>query len=854
MDIALAASGRTRQVGESMHRGRVNFLLAVLLASLVAAAWLGVWALGQANRLDAATRVAVSTVQEIERDQFARAEDAMGGLSQHPDILAHVTAASAATPTVDAVLLQARLTVGAAIVMVLDRRGFAISCSSTGMDLVGQNYAFRPYFTEAMQGRHLAYGAMGVTTQRRGFYFSAPVGNPANPQGVVVAKVELDDIDASLARLSQPAMLVSSEHVVFATNRAGWLFHAARPLSHAQQRALDESRQFAGHSIAALPFDARQETVVIDQTKYSPVAVPLTSLKDFRLIVLDPVRDYPLTRPQRQFVAGTIIAGLLLSGLVTALLLANARRARAEMRLRRTEAHLAQTIDSLADAVITTDAQGRVTRMNPAAVQLTETASAEAIGRPIHQVLRRDSPDDPLVARSSKELAVGPMSDARIIHSSGRELRIVGHTIPIVGGVGESTGAVFVARDVTEENRLREQLLQAQKMEAIGRLAGGVAHDFNNLLTMILGNAELLVHKLERQPLQDFAREIVRAASRAGELTRQLLSFSRKASVKATAVDVNAVIDEAVSLFSRGLDAKLRLFQIRRARATVVQGDAAQLQSALLNLLINARDAMPDGGQLFITTDNVERTDPAGDPGKSRRGLEIVVEDEGVGIPDSVRGRIFEPFFTTKGEGRGTGLGLAAVYGCVQRHQGTIEVESREGLGTRFIIWLPTSDQAPTAESETSLRPSDSGGHILVVDADTSLRSLSERSLLALGYRVTLCVSIDDALRQLQLYGCRFEGILLDPRANGWTKEQLLTKIRDACDKLPILFTTALHDDSKGMSTADPRVAFLYKPFRVRDLGVALEQLLGRAPATTLGAMPAVPRSVKARSQTTPKD
>jgi len=310
-----------------------------------------------------------------------------------------------------------------------------------------------------------------------------------------------------------------------------------------------------------------------------------------------------------------------------------------------------------------------------------------------------------------------------------------------------------------------------------------------------------------------------------------------------------------LSMFGRGLESKIRLYQVRRARASIVQGDATQLQSALLNLLLNARDAMPDGGQLFVTTDNVERKLSALASDQPRPGLEIIVEDEGVGIPDSLRGRIFEPFFTTKSEGRGTGLGLAAVYGCVQSHQGLIDVESREGQGTRFTIWLPTSEQAPIVEVEPSLLPSESGGHILVVDTDTSLRSFSERALMALGYRVTVCHNIDDALLQIQQQRRHIETIVLDPRTNGWSKEHLIAKIRSVASELPILFTSALADEAKSLLPTEPRVAYLDRPFRVRELGLALERLLGRAPDIAAEAMRVSVRSeARARSQTTPKD
>lgn len=823
-----------------MLRSSVSVLLALLLATLLAiAAWLGVRALGQANRADAAMRVAAETVRRIERDNFARAQDTVDGLAQHPSILKHAAEGGAANATVDAVLLQARLTVSAAIVMILDRQGKVISCSSTGVSLVGNNYAFRPYFSEAMSGRRVVYGAIGVTTHRRGFYFSAPIGPAAAPFGIAVTKVELDAIDHTLQALASPAMLVSPDHVVFSTNRREWLFHSAQPLDAEQRRRLTQTRQFADRPIAALPFDTRREIVEHGHDRFSPVEFPLAIASGFRIVLLDRVRDFPLTPPQRRFVVGTGLSGVLLVGLVVALLLANARRTRAESRLRRTELHLEVALDSLADAVITTDPRGQVARMNPAAVTLMRCPNSSAIGRPLTDVLADLNLVVPPPVSCDDDSNLSPLVESQIRYPDGEERHIVQRITKMRGVNSDSMGSVFVARDVTEENRLREQLQQAQKMEAIGRLAGGVAHDFNNLLTIILGNAELVALKLKQHPMQKFAREIVGAATRAGELTRQLLAFSRKASIKSTPVDLHAILDEAISLFRRGLDPGVRLTLDFRATSTVVLGDATQLQGTFLNLLINAKDAMPAGGEIIVSTRDIQ-----GEPNpdaRHRKGIEILIEDEGEGIPEALRSRIFEPFFTTKSEGRGTGLGLAAVYGCVQSHHGRIHVESRQGSGTGFRIFLPTIEGRVSVDSDQPLRLSSPGGHYLVVDADPSLRSLTERSLVALGHDVTVVDSIDAAVTMLVQRTIPVVAVVMDAGMDTALIVQSLMKIRSVRDRVPILMTSTMHREAAELGFEGVGVRVLPKPFRVQELGAALEALLGDA-------------AVAAKSQTTPKD
>ena len=280
----------------------------------------------------------------------------------------------------------------------------------------------------------------------------------------------------------------------------------------------------------------------------------------------------------------------------------------------------------------------------------------------------------------------------------GRQILVENLQTPFFGPDGQVLGLIGICRDITERKRLEEQLRQAQKMEAVGQLAGGVAHDFNNLLTAILGNVSLL---LSSKPATDPDHELLaateQAAQRATDLTRQLLGFSRQTMLRLEPTDLNAAIQEIVAILRRTIDPRITVDVQTAPELWSVQADPGQINQVLMNLCINARDAMPQGGILRLETANVILDDSS-----SRLHLEarpgafvrLRVRDTGQGIPPDVRPRIFEPFFTTKGPGKGTGLGLAMVYGIVKQHRGWIECDSEVGQGTYFDMYLPQFQDA----------------------------------------------------------------------------------------------------------------------------------------------------------------
>jgi signal transduction histidine kinase len=380
---------------------------------------------------------------------------------------------------------------------------------------------------------------------------------------------------------------------------------------------------------------------------------------------------------------------------------------------------------------------------------------------------------------------------------------------------------------------LEERLRHAQKMEAIGTLAGGVAHDFNNILSVVIGCASILDRDLEGRDasLRSCVEDILAASERAAVLTHDLLAFSRKQVIRLEAVEVNAVVRRVEKLLGRVLGEHIELSVVVADRELTVMADAVQLEQVLLNLSANARDAMPDGGRLTIRTERVD------DGGPAAQGLEpgayaaIAFSDTGVGMDPATRARVFEPFFTTKGMGKGTGLGLSMAYGIVKQHRGDIEVESAPGQGTRFRILFPIVDAAPAVEPGPP-RP-DAPPHrgtetILVAEDDPAVRRLIARVLSEFGYGVIEAVDGDDAVAKFAEHADRVKLAILDlvmPRKNG---RQASEEIRRTRPEVQVLFSSGYTADL--VSEEDVReegVHFLPKPVAPEVLLAKVRQLLG---------------------------
>ena len=402
--------------------------------------------------------------------------------------------------------------------------------------------------------------------------------------------------------------------------------------------------------------------------------------------------------------------------------------------------------------------------------------------------LTKEPIEDPARKILSGEKIATISSDILLIDRQGNERRISDSAAPIRDRQGNMLGVVLIFRDITQQYSLEEKLRQSQKMEAVGQLAGGVAHDFNNMLTGILGAAQLLPRKLDSpQTRNQLIKIIVESTERAAGLTRKLLDFSRKGKLESMSIDMHGVINSAISLLERSIDPKIKLGTALNAPFSVVNGDPSQLQNAILNLGINARDAMPDGGEMWFETRNITLTDNDnglfGEDLAPGEYLEMVVRDTGTGMSQAVQKHIFEPFFTTKEVGKGTGLGLSAVYGMVMDHHGTIHVYSEEGKGSAFKMYLPVEKEAKEADNEKEklIIAAPANCRVMVVDDEDIIRDAAQVILDDLGYQVITAVDGADAVQILSKDPSFIDVIILDmimPKMNG---RDAFFKIRGNC-------------------------------------------------------------------------
>jgi PAS domain S-box-containing protein len=511
-------------------------------------------------------------------------------------------------------------------------------------------------------------------------------------------------------------------------------------------------------------------------------------------------------------------------------------RERAEEALRQSLDRTNAIQDAVVDGVITIAASGTIESFNPAAVRIFGYAASEVIGRNVSTLM--PSPDR---EQHDRYLATYQQTGQKRMIGVSRETtgrRKDGTICPINLAVREvmvEGRRLFIGtvRDLTASKRMEEQLLQAQKMEAVGQLAGGVAHDFNNLLASIQGSSELLLEATATQG-DDFAHRaaerISRAASRGAELTRQLLTFSRREVVHPDTVSLNSLVEDLSGLFGHligeGLEVKLDL----SPSLGNVKIDRGQFDQVVLNLVVNARDAMPRGGRLTLTTANVDLFDERAEGLGVERGEYVVlgVADTGIGIERKILAHIFEPFFTTKGPSKGTGLGLSTVYWIVKQSGGGIDVQSEIGDGTTFSIYLPRVQEVcpKIRPAEERGRPARGSETILLVEDDNDFRELAGELLSTNGYSVIEAACPGDALELPAETKARIDIVVTDVVMPQMTGVDLVKHLRAERSELKVLFMSGYTDlalADRGL--LELKAAFIRKPFsnavfaeKVRDV------------------------------------
>jgi two-component system cell cycle sensor histidine kinase/response regulator CckA len=481
-------------------------------------------------------------------------------------------------------------------------------------------------------------------------------------------------------------------------------------------------------------------------------------------------------------------------------------------RLRRRYTDLFQNAP---DGLIALDMERRIVEVNPAAASILETEPANLLGAMFAHAMKSAGAQGLVDVHASRP---GVPLSVSLVNEGGKErfLEISSRTES-----GPEAPTLLIVRDVTLRRALDERMGHAQRLESVGRLAGGVAHDFNNLLTVVSGNASALAEHPDPE-VSAQAKDIMEAGERGANLTRQLLAFARRDLHRPTVLDLNLAVSGMTRLLERLLGEQHRLEIHCDSRVTVL-ADITQLEQIVMNLASNARDAMPSGGIVSIAVRALSRSQAAqqGSTLKAPRQAMLEVTDSGTGMSPEAKARLFEPFFTTKPRGRGTGLGLASVHGIVAQSNGTISVDTEAGKGTRFRVFLPlVQDNASGAVRASGPSQSSAGGdeHILLVEDESHVRALGARILMRAGYRVSEAANADEAL----ILASSHEDIALlvsDVVMPGMSGPQLAAKIRDRLPKMKVLFMSGQFEaDMEYAAELDPSRNLLTKPFNSDDL------------------------------------
>jgi PAS domain S-box-containing protein len=509
-------------------------------------------------------------------------------------------------------------------------------------------------------------------------------------------------------------------------------------------------------------------------------------------------------------------------------------RKRAEAELRR----LATAVEQSVEDIMITDATGRIEYVNPAFEKLTGYSRTEAIGHN-PRILKSGKQDAAFYKVLWTTILKGQIWRGRFINrrKDGQLLEEEATISPIVDAQGKLLGYVSVKRDVTEQIKLESQLRHAQKMEAVGQLAGGIAHDFNNILTVIMGHAELLKLQIPtHSPLADSLHELATSAERARDLTRQLLAYSRRQIMQMRLLNLNDVVHNLGRMLRRLIGEHITLECSFAAALPLVRADAGMLEQVLTNLTVNARDAMPRGGQLRLSTHMVQLTqeDIRNNP-ETRVGQFVCLEiqDNGCGMDDTTLRRIFEPFFTTKDVGKGTGLGLAMVYGIVKQHEGWAEVASSLGKGTTFKIFLPASSQTQIETQTTAPQLQMTGGTqtILVVEDEPAVLRLVCETLNRYGYRVKEATNANEALQVWETSQLPFDLLITDMiMPGGMTGLELARQLLIKNSKLKVICCSGYSLELQQEEKQNSGFAFLAKPYRPAALLTMVRDTLAGVP------------------------
>src|SRR5579859_2948822 len=505
---------------------------------------------------------------------------------------------------------------------------------------------------------------------------------------------------------------------------------------------------------------------------------------------------------------------------------------RKSRELRDSQNRLALIVDSSQDAIIGKTLDGIVTHWNKGAEELYGYAPQEIIGKPIWTLAPPERADEipAILQRIRNGERVEYFESVRVTKDK-RRLNVSISVSPIRDSEGKIVGASTIARNITAQKKIEDQLRQSQKMEAVGRLAGGVAHDFNNLLGIVTACTELLRGRVDADSME-FVDNIREASKRGASLTRQLLAFSRRQPVQAQVLDLNERLRDVSKLLRPLMGDDVEVILLPRSEIAIVEADPGQLDQIVVNLAVNARDAMPNGGKLIIETAVYDfdqafaHEHPEMHPGGY---VMLAISDNGIGMDEATRARIFEPFFTTKEVGKGTGFGLATVYGIVNQSGGHLWVYSELGHGTTFKIYLPSADsklESPEERQDDSLPGRREGTTVLLAEDDPIMRRLTRKMLEDHGYTVVEAIDGESALEAIVASHTPISLTLTDVVMKGMTGPELVLRLIASYPHMKVVYMSGYTGELVAHHGLDATIRLLEKPFTRASLLKTLDDVL----------------------------
>ena len=810
----------------------------VLLVAVVIAGWFVTGYLGDRARREIleeneATTVLLTTHLTYELKTIEGAVKAMAGspwiisalISREGEDIAHANSA----------LDRYNSALDVSVSYLLDVHGitFASSNRNDPDSFVGKSYQFRPYFTQAVTGNPSRYFALGITSLKRGFYASFPVGDYEGAIiGVVVMKRDLDGMELQLRNYAY-CFFVNQHGIIFLSSDPELVMKSLWPVAQATEKELLTSKQFGER-----PFDAVMQNEAKDRTEV--LLRGNTYLTSRKVINPEGWSLVLMTKTDRVTIYKSVgvILTLIVCLLITIPFAMTYQTIKSAEVMRRSEERFEQVAQSSQDWIWETDRDGLYTYSSMAVKHILGYEPEEIIGKHYYDFY---VPEEKELLRHTfkgffdrKDFFFRVVN--RRVHRDGHQVFVESTGVPLLDEEGRAIGYRGTNHDITdrksaeeEKEKLEKVLLQAQKMEAVGTLAGGIAHDFNNLLMGIQGYTSLMLLTTDgNHPNYNKLKRIEEQVESGADLTAQLLGFARGGRYEITPTDLNALIKSTSNMFGR-TKKEILIHEKLREDLWPVEVDQGQIEQVLLNLYVNAWQAMLKGGDLYLETDNIILDENymkhfSVVPG---RYVKISVTDSGIGMDEKTRQRIFEPFFTTKKMGRGTGLGLATVYGIIKGHQGIINVYSERGHGTTFTIYLPASEKKVTQERkvpESILK-----GHetILLVDDEEVIAAVTGEILESLGYNVLAARSGREAI---EIYKATWEKIalvILDmimPEIGGG---ETFDHLKEINPDVKVILSSGYSLSGQAVKIMEKGCyAFIQKPFTVMSLSQKIREVL----------------------------